>query len=123
MEEEIIDKLDQETVKIGPLKAALSWWEKRRLWFNLAMLVSGMIPLVIYADTFRPGDGVGLFFYGLFFNILYSVGFLIEAWSIHYFKGKGMPNELQWILFLLGTIFSCGITCLGVIATYDPSPF
>jgi hypothetical protein len=118
MEEEIIDELDQIKVDISPLNIALSWWEKMRLWFNLAMLATGIIALIIWADQFNFSDGVGVFFFGLFFNLLYSMGFLIDAAFIYYLKWNGMTNELRWTLFLLGTIVSCAFTFFGAHEYY-----
>ncbi len=65
------------------LKDAVTWWEKRRIWFNVAVGVSGIAAIVIFDEQISEALIIGL--------VLVSLG----AWIAHsrLFKRKNMLNE------------------------------
>lgn len=109
MQEEIIDSNNPKT-EPTPLKEALSWWEKKRIWFNVAVGITGVIVVINNIHLFQYGEIIGLVFYGLLLNLFYSIGFLLEAFNQHYLKGNFHFDQMRIGLFIVGTLASCGIT-------------
>lgn len=118
MNSDIIDNSEIQNDEPTTIKSALTWWEKRRIWFNVAVGSSGIIAIVICAASFSISDVIGLIMYGLFMNLLYSIGFLIDAFHSHYLNGELNSNRYRLVLFLIGTIASCLITFLFTISYY-----
>lgn len=98
----------------GSLRTALSWWEKKRLIFNLSVGSVGVLGIVFFSTFFGLPDVFGIILWGLFLNLLYSVGFLLEAFNIHYLNNKFQFDQLRLGLFLIGTITSCIVTFFSV---------
>lgn len=116
MSTEVLDEIAKEAPYSPSLQIALAWWEKKRIWYNLIVGVSGVIPIVLYANHFGFVEVFGLAMYGLILNVFYSSGFLIEALNIHYLKQKLQIEYLKYPLLIIGTLISSALTYVwGVI--------
>jgi len=62
-------------------------------------------------------DLVGIILYGLMMNVLYSMGYLLEALERHYLK-RSTIYKYRFALFLIGTISSCLVTFVFAIFFY-----
>ena len=111
MDPEIIDQLEEEdSSRDSPLYNALSWWEKKRIWYNIFELASGIFPIALYADGFSLGELVGVVAYGIILNLFYSFGFFLETIDIYYFKQRFYFKNLRYPLLIIGTFLSSLLT-------------
>jgi hypothetical protein len=119
------DVLDTEissiTLESQSLNAALDWWEKKRLWFNLIVGISGLIVIVIFYSSFQFVNLIGAVFYGVLMNIMYSLGFFLEALDLHYLKGKLNLFKFRNFFFISGVILVGLFTLVSGIAFYTLS--
>jgi hypothetical protein len=98
------------------LAAAFSWWEKRRMAFNLTVGLAGLFSFVLVGRFYIHDFGV-IIIYGVIANLFYCLGFYTEVVVKHYFKGRFDFSERRHSLFTLGLLVSIGITVLmGVIS-------
>lgn len=116
-EDELID-VNTNYQKTDNITLALGWWEKKRLWFNLFVGISGILGILLNINLFHFYDIVLILFYGLFANLMYSIGFLLEAFDQYYLKSKLKVHLFRLPLFLMGVIFSCIITFVMAIVFY-----
>ena len=115
MNTEIIDDTSIEAPLISPLRNALTWWEKKRMWYNILVGVSGLIAIVLYANYFSLGEIIGLLLYGVVLNIFYSTGFILEALNIYYLKQKFQIEYLRYPLLIIGTVLSSILTYVWAV--------
>lgn len=107
--EDIIDFLDIED-KSSPTKSLILWWERKRLYYNLALF--GVIIFVVY-DLWAKVVVLGvetIAGYSIYFllgaNIFYTLGW-ISGLFVHFFYRHENWNHLgRWILYVVGTLFS-----------------
>jgi len=119
---EILDDSD----KPSKLEEAISWWEKKRLIFNLCVGITGVIGVLLFGTNLWLGDIIDIIFIGILMNVFYSLGFVIEALNQHYLKGRIKMENWRMALFVLGTIFSSLATFLGSFLYFhaiDIQPF
>ncbi|WP_051568400.1 hypothetical protein [Crocinitomix catalasitica] len=116
IESEIIDSTDNKNQIL--LSAAIAWWEKKRVLFNLFVGLTGVFAMTLVITTFGIIDLIDLIFYGIAANIFYCLGFVLEALNLHYLKGKFKIDNYRLFLFIVGTTFSCIVTFLGCIIFY-----
>jgi len=96
---------------------AITWWEIRRIPFNLAMLLAGFVSIYVVAST-APGTDMGspgltLIFYALAANLCYTLGWITELlWS---WGNTERTEATRPKVFRIGLIFSVGITLLPAI--------
>ncbi|NVK04659.1 MAG: hypothetical protein HWD92_07540 [Flavobacteriia bacterium] len=118
MEEHIIDGPDQS--KSNGLTEALAWWEKKRLLYNVIVGISGLFTLFSLSGDFGVSELlIGALFFGIGANAFYSLGFLLESWNHHYLKNSIKFESVRLPLFLLGLIFSVGLTLLLAFAGFS----
>jgi hypothetical protein len=99
------------TFKDEQLMLLLKWWERKRIWFNFLVGLSGLLPLLFTGLTyFNLLSLLGICFYGLMANICYSLGFLSELLIKLYIKPSFEFGEKRKLVFLLGTAFSMIVT-------------
>jgi hypothetical protein len=105
---ETIDEafIDEKIDLLTPLK----WWEKRRWVFNLAVGVSGVLGLFLFNVYFPAYIFVEIILYGIFLNVLYSSGYILEALIAYYSKGKYSISGFRLGLFAAGTLLSVMVT-------------
>ena len=115
---EIIDDSD-ESAKSSPLEQSLSWWETRRILFNLIVGGVGLVGMLLFCSDFRIMDVIDICFFGVLMNIFYSVGFMLEALNKHYLKDRIKMEDWRLALFVLGTAASAILTFAGTFLFYS----
>lgn len=86
METEILEESSEH--QTSSMMEAIKWWEKRRVWFNVAVGLSGLISILFLFPMFNLYDILGIIFYGIAANVFYSFGFVLEALNLHYLNGR-----------------------------------
>ncbi|NOQ72151.1 MAG: hypothetical protein GQ574_09125 [Crocinitomix sp.] len=86
------------------LLLSLCWWEKKRITFNIVVGISGVTGILLAGLPMYYFDFVGIIFCGLFLNLCYSVGFLLEAFDGYYFKGKLQLFRFRLLFFIFGLL-------------------
>ena len=117
MKEELIDD-NVYPEKRDNISLAFAWWEKKRILFNFLVGFSGIIGVFLNFQFFDWNDIFLIIFYGLFVNLMYSIGFLLEVFDDYYFKSKLKLHSFRLVLFLIGSIFSCIITFVMAVVFY-----
>ncbi len=103
-EEEIIDFKEEEAPEMG-LQNALKWWEKKRLLFNVIVGCFGLFAILFpNGFDFDLIVIIGSLMWGFVANALYTAGFLLESFAIHYMKSNEGLKKLRWLFFTLGTM-------------------
>ena len=97
---------------------AVIWWEIRRILFNLVLLATGIVSLVLilFVLAWIPNstDGIqslfAIFMYFVSANVIYTLGWVSELiWS----RGDTTRTiEVRPRVFRMGLMFSAGITLL-----------
>ena len=87
------------------LLAAFGWWEKKRIYYNIAVGAAGIIVLA-FDQSFNPPYLIGIIIYGIVANLFYSLGFLIETGLKYYSKSEIDFSSRRNTLFWAGLIFS-----------------
>lgn len=117
MSEELDDTFIDE--KEHPFRAIVKWWEKRRKWYALIMVLVQSFLFYQYWDGISNfGIEAAFIFSVIFFllaNVCYCVGWGIEILLAYYFKSYYQRATLSYILFILGILFSLVVT----LFTYD----
>ena len=108
------------------LKSNMKWWESKRLLFNLAVGLFGVFGIYIgisqYEYTLTIIDFIGIIFWGVSANILYSTGLLLELLDWYYLNNKIRIYRFRRLFFIGGLLFSCVFT-LGNCCLYFAKPF
>ena len=101
---EYSDLLDDYDNKENQLWNAITWWESRRLRFNMIVGGLGMIVLLLSlgSTTFYGATFFIAFWYGLGSNIAYLAGWVLEILLYYYFS-IAMKETMRTALFGLGT--------------------
>lgn len=91
--------------------SVISWWEKRRLPFNLVVGLCGL-PTLVVAHMMTGIDMLSLMFgsfaYGIMANVCFTLGWPAEFVARYLWKEKAVYTGP--ILLSLGTVFSATIT-------------
>lgn len=116
----------QKTPFSKELYESIKWWEKRRKYYNLAIGIAGLGPIILlqgWSIFFEGGTQVnleaiffnilffliGFFVYAFFANLCYCFGWSIDILKSYYYKNPSYGQSRDSI-FLLGIIFSTWIT-------------
>lgn len=87
------------------LKKTIIWWEKKRIWFNVAVGLAGLLGITInIIHPFGIEDFIGIILWGMMANILYSVGILLEIVNQYYLKGRLNIFRFRRFFFIIGTL-------------------
>jgi hypothetical protein len=111
---EILDN-DDFADKNEKIMSALTWWEKKRILFNLIVGALGVIGVFISPISMLKINILAVIFYGLMANLFYSVGFLLEAFDLYYFKSKLQLFRFRLVLFVIGLLVVGLVTFLGAL--------
>ncbi len=89
--------------------AIIKWWEKRRLPYNLIVGASGVATLGAHwlVHGLVPGIFGDVVAIGLFANVAYTVGSVVEVTANKIWDKKMLP--VGPMLFRQGVLFSVGI--------------
>ncbi|MFT4600175.1 MAG: hypothetical protein ACI857_000346 [Arenicella sp.] len=116
MDTDILDDHEKEQEIV--LSIAIKWWEKKRLLFNLLVGGIGILGLLFSRFAIHPEEIIGLAIYGGLMNVMYSIGFLLEAMNKHYLKGKIEMVPWRLPLFILGTLVSMFVTLIASLVVW-----
>jgi hypothetical protein len=116
------DRTNEGLVRMKRQWDAIAWWEKRRIPFNLIVLVAGVASVLVIelvGERFvSPGEDVaeppamllGVIVYAVAANLCYSLGWVTELlWS---WGDTSRTETLRRRIFHLGTIFAVVLTLL-----------
>lgn len=112
--EEFNEALDQQSYK-----SIIQWWERRRIWYNVAVGLAGIVG-VIPSTIFYPiwFVVISAVFYGVLANICYTMGWSIELFLLMKSKDKIHFGRYRLVIFILGLIGSVILTfMLGVLSS------
>ena len=91
------------------LYESIKWWEKRRIYFNILVGISGLIPLVLSLPHLAIKEIIGVFIvifvYGFFVNMCYCFGWASDILKAYYYKTPTF-GDYRSLFFGLGLIFS-----------------
>ena len=104
------------------LVAALAWWEGKRLWFNGAVLLSGLAGFVFRPDVYGTTAPMLLeiLLWALFANLAYCAGYTLEALQYQYGLSRLRLRNTRWAFFILGTGVVSFVTFSFVSLWYLP---
>lgn len=94
---------------LAKVESGVRWWEMMRLWYNGAMLSSGLVIVLPDAGIRIFGDPILLFamaFWAVIINVFYSLGPLLDSYVLIFSEGKVSLESLRLPLWLVGTLFS-----------------
>ncbi len=120
MSTELLDNDSETKENKEILQNGIAWWERRRVWFNIIVAISGITTILWANKRIQIDEFIALIFYALFINLFYSTGFLLEAFDTFYFKGKIKIYQYRWGLYIIGTLGSAFITYLLAYTYYHP---
>jgi len=112
LEDELLDDRDP-YLSNNKLMDYISWWEKRRFFYNTALFTSYAIAIFVnWYNAMNMGWlelAFWLFIYTLIANVFYTVGWAIELLRAHYFRTSNQIflRYKTWF-WLIGTVFSGG---------------
>ena len=92
-----------------PLATALGWWEWKRPWFTVGIMVVGLYAASLPEDggSFGPFTIWHTLFelscWAVVANACYCAGYLLDAVVYFYGRGRVRLGKLRWVVFLLGT--------------------
>jgi len=121
--------LFQRQVAANAPKQVIFWWEKRRIYFNLIVGLTGILTCIVtlaiawYSEN-KFGDAIGLpdppifallgiLLYGIAANVCYTGGWLFELVAKAIWKDRA--KHFGEISFGLGLFFSVIVTLLPMI--------
>jgi len=98
----------------------VTWWESRRLLYNLIVGACGLVTLVVVSvamlvagqNPFRGSPWVPVLAYGIMANVCYTLGPLIEITLERVWKDRILP--IGPALFRQGLAFAIGLTLLPI---------
>lgn len=105
----------------------ISWWESRRLFYNVIVGLAGCVSLVFlrflcmnHIFDASPLGGVLLMLWGTFCvavmaNVCYTAGCICDSFARYFWKDKA--ESFGPILFSLGLIFSLMVVALPIFAS------
>jgi hypothetical protein len=107
-------------MEIDLTKNILKWWEKKRIWYNLIMLVFGVWQIILEEpDTFDLADIKCVIIYGIGANLFYSSGILIELLDDYYLKSFFKFKRFRWVFLIIGLLFSLFYSSLAISVYYN----
>lgn len=105
---EIIDDLEHSKNEVSV--SAISWWESKRLWFNILVGISGVLGILAYVGYLSIIDVIGIVVWGVIANLLYSTGMTVELLDSYYFDNRNNLKRFRWLFFAIGTGSFCILT-------------
>jgi len=100
----------------------ISWWERRRILYNVALIIAGSFTLLIgYVFGHMTFDNPNEFLppillFAISANLFYTLGWVVEIASNKLITQREITQQAGPILFIAGTCFSLFITFVIDIA-------
>src|SRR5258705_13650155 len=94
----------------GLIMSSFSWWEKRRVLYNIIVFLAGTGGLLFSGYPMSLFDLVGIVLWAMIANLFFCLGFLLELFAKHYFRSIKQITMSRDSLFWIGTIFSAALT-------------
>lgn len=95
----------------------VNWWEKKRLIYNIIIIVLELIMLSMYweiVEAYSTAHAIlGSIVYTIGANVFFSIGWGIEILSLYYFKTTDFLEKTRVLFLVLGIIVSIILT-IGV---------
>lgn len=101
--------------------AIVSWWEDRRLAYNIMVGAAGLFTLAVVttlqfippfsSPSVPPWQAVIV--YGIGANLMYSLGWVVEVAAEKLFRGDLLP--IGPVLYRMGLTFALGLTLLPAV--------
>ncbi|WMX13703.1 hypothetical protein [Aureispira sp. CCB-E] len=98
------------------------WWEIRRIPYNIIVGLSGLLSSFAILSQHPSIKWTEILWYaalpyGLFANVAYLAGWVIEILIFYYFNGK-LNTSIRNTLLILGTIISLFPFLLGLLLLF-----
>lgn len=98
------------------------WWEIRRIPYNIIVGLSGLLSSFAILSQHPSIKWTEILWYaalpyGLFANVAYLAGWVIEILIFYYFNGK-LNTSIRNTLLILGTIISIFPFLLGLLLLF-----
>ena len=103
MKEQILDDDIISKQKNIQVLEKFQWWERKRLIFNIAVGLTGLLVTIIYCRHWGGFELFGVVTWAIVANILYSAGFIIEMMDFYYLNESLKIEKLRMFFFLVGT--------------------
>lgn len=101
------------------VEAGVRWWESMRVWYNVAVILSGLFVVFFTQGIFMlftPVIWVEGALYLLMANVAYLMGPGLDVYVGVLWKGRFDMERLRGWLWLSGMMFACGLTLgLGLL--------
>jgi hypothetical protein len=96
-------------------ESSFTWWEKKRLPYNLVVGICGISSLLFTNPIFGLRVIIEIIIWAILLNIFYCFGFLSESFDEYYFQKSLKTEKNRIIIFVFWTIFMCVLTILANI--------
>jgi poly(A) polymerase Pap1 len=110
--ENILDEYSSQSVS-KELYESIKWWESRRIFYNIAVGIAGLIPIAILYDSILQigffNSIIGIVIYAILVNICYCFGWGIDILKSFYLENPSYGKS-KLTLLVLGVIFSMWFT-------------
>ena len=101
----------------------LKWWETKRSYFNLGLLILEVSIMLYYLDStiiFGITEAIILtILTNIVANGFYCLGWILEILCYYYFRKYIFSNWLRGLLLAFGVLFSILLTLVTYINTLD----
>lgn len=117
------DLLDDARIRQDQLiMEVVQWWEKRRLLYNVIVgLMGSLVVFVALQRYYYVSFSEILLFmilpFGIFANVVYLAGWVIEIFLRYYFKVT-LGSTVRQVLFGLGTLLSIAPFILALLVLF-----
>lgn len=117
------DLLDDARIRQDQLiMEVVQWWEKRRLLYNVIVgLMGSLVVFVALQRYYYVSFSEILLFmilpFGIFANVVYLAGWVIEIFLRYYFKVT-LGSTVRQVLFWLGTLLSIAPFILALLVLF-----
>lgn len=95
------------------LRDTIGYWERRRLWYNLALTTLFIAWVVLTWPHFRPAFTLEslskLVVLAAAANVCYSAAYLVDV-PMQWTSMRAPWRHWRWVLWLLGTVFALIVT-------------
>ncbi|WP_452230152.1 hypothetical protein [Lacinutrix sp. MEBiC02404] len=93
------------------LNETIFWWEKKRIIFNIAVGLSGVLSLIVVSPYFFGIiEIMGILIWAILANILYSSGILIEIINLYYYSSTVKFFKYRFGFYVFGLLLYCAVT-------------